>query len=296
MTERHFDTPFPALTSAERYHFEVYGYVVIENSLTDELTNRIKNSLFKLKQDFIETGTPESSTIRGSRIKTFKPNHTHFTRVLETDPAVLEYITHPRLIGMIEEVVGDTVRLEESEAIINSPEPTNESTASFHSNPSLTYGFHAGVIPDIGTYTENGLFHSSFVKILTNLTDLGPDDGGTVVIAGSHKIKCSKEETIAAAYEDPSLIHQITAPAGSTLLFTESLIHATGRRRNEGDRVMIVAGYTPTQFQPWNGNEPSEQFIDTLPDSIKPLISGSDGWKRNHRFRKLGDPIQHWPK
>ena len=27
-----------------------------------------------------------------------------------------------------------------------------------------------------------GLLHSSFVKTLTNLTDLGPEDGGTVVI------------------------------------------------------------------------------------------------------------------
>ena len=34
-------------------------------------------------------------------------------------------------------------------------------------------------------HTDEGLFHYSFVKTLTNLTDLGPDDGGTVVIAGS---------------------------------------------------------------------------------------------------------------
>ena len=28
-----FERPFPALTSEQRYHFEVYGYTVIENTL-----------------------------------------------------------------------------------------------------------------------------------------------------------------------------------------------------------------------------------------------------------------------
>ena len=34
MPETKFTRPFPALTPAQRYHLEVYGYVVIENTLT----------------------------------------------------------------------------------------------------------------------------------------------------------------------------------------------------------------------------------------------------------------------
>ena len=33
--------------------------------------------------------------------------------------------------------------------------------------------------PGEGNHTHEGLYHSSFVKVLTNLTDLGPEDGGT---------------------------------------------------------------------------------------------------------------------
>ena len=43
------------------------------------------------------------------------------------------------------------------------------------------YGFHRGINPAYA-HTSNGLYHFSFVKALTNLTDLGPDDGGTTVI------------------------------------------------------------------------------------------------------------------
>ena len=58
------------------------------------------------------------------------------------------------------------------------------------------------------------------MKCLTNLTDLGPDDGGTTVIAGSRKmVDISENLLIKAVKERPELRHQVVAPAGSTLLF-----------------------------------------------------------------------------
>ena len=42
-----------------------------------------------------------------------------------------------------------------------------------------------------------------------------------VVIAGSHKIDHDSAALVAAAYEERSLIHQVVAPAGSALVFTE---------------------------------------------------------------------------
>ena len=174
----------------------------------------------------------------------------HFAHVLETDPAILAYVTNPRLVGMAEEVVGGVVRLSESEAIINSRDPDT------YIDAEPKYNFHFGTRPPHGTYTGNGLFHSNFVKTLTNLTELGPDDGGTVVIAGSHKIALPMEDIVACAYEDRSLIHQVVAPAGSTVLFAESLIHATGQIRSDRERTIIITGYTPPMFKADSGQEP----------------------------------------
>ena len=284
-----FRRPFPALTPAQRYHFDVFGYVVIENAVTEDLTGRLLDALYRLRRDFLETGDPIGATVRSGRVTYYQPHRMHFTHVLETDPAILEYVSHPRLVGMVEEVVGDTVRLEETEATINSRNPED------NLDEQPRYGFHAGLRPDIGTYVENGLVHSSFVKTLTNLTDLGPEDGGTVVIAGSHKMKCPQDEVVACAYEDPSLIHEVVAPAGSTLLFTEALVHATGQRRSDGERAIMIAGYTPTHFQAWAGNEPTAAFVERAPEQLRPLLSGSDRWRREYRFRKLGDSPEPWP-
>jgi len=277
--------PFPALTPAQRYHLDVYGYVVIENTLTADETGRLREALQKLKRDFLASDDPANATVRNCRMSVYKPHHIHFAHVLESDPAILDYLTHPRLVAMAEELVGGSVRLEESEAIINARAP------EFDANAPRRYGFHTGTRPDVGTYTENGLYHCTFVKTLTNLTDLGPDDGGTVVIAGSHKVKAPEAQIIACAYEDPSLIHQVIAPAGSTLLFGEALIHATGQLRSDRERVIIIGGYTPPMFQAWNGQEPSSEFIASLPEVFQPLISGSDRWRWRQRHRTLDMPV-----
>jgi hypothetical protein len=280
-----FQRPFPALTPAQRYHLDVYGYVVVPNTLTADQVAALKAALQRLKTEFLAIGDPIQTVVRNCRVSALHPNHMHFAHILETAPAILDYVTHPWLVGMAEELVGGAVRLEESEAIINARSPDYDPAAP------RRYGFHTGTRPDYGTYSENGLYHCNFVKTLTNLTELGPDDGGTVVIAGSHKVKAPQEQIIACAYENPSLIHQVIAPAGSTLLFGEALVHATGQIRSDRERVIIIAGYTPPMFQAWNGQEPSADFLASVPDVFKPLISGSDKWRWQPRFRSLDMPF-----
>jgi hypothetical protein len=288
MSEIEFKRPFPALTPAQRYHLEVYGYVVVEKTLSADETGRLLEAMQRLKRDLLASGDPATARVRNCRLSAHKPHHHHFAHILEADPAILDYLTHPRLVGMAEELVGGSVRLEESEAVINRRDPQADVAAP------LRYGFHVGTWPDIGTYTANELYHCTFVKTLTNLTELGPDDGGTVCIAGSHKVGGEREAIIAAAYEDPALIHQVVAPAGSTLLFGEALIHATGQIRSERERCIVIGGYTPTMFQAWSGQEPSDKFIEQIPDHFKPLISGSDKWSWQQRHRSLATPAEEY--
>ena len=277
-----YDRPFPALTPAQRYHLDVFGYVVIENTLSADEVSRLLDAMQRLKVDLEAAG--EGGIVRGCRFSAHHPHHCHFAHILEADPAIYAYLTHPRLVGFAEELVGGSVRLEESEAVINRrPEPPPA--------PDAPFGFHTGTNVDLGTYTENGLFHCTFVKTLTNLTDLGPDDGGTVCIAGSHKIKAPREQIIACAYEDRSLIHQVVAPAGSTLLFGESLIHATGHIRSDRERAIVIGGYTPTMFQAWNGQEPSQAFVAAAEERHQPLLSGSDRWQWKRQHRTLDMPV-----
>jgi hypothetical protein len=282
MSDEAFIRPFPALTSAQRYHFDIYGYVVIENTLTESETEALFEALHSLKKELLATGDPANKPVRGAFMDGDSAHH-GFGHIIEAMPAFLDYYAHPRLVGMAEEVVGGNVRLSEAEAVINSRNPEKPA------EEEPKYGFHRGTKPGFGTHTGNGLFHCNFVKTLANLTELGPNDGGTVVIAGSHKIDAPEEDVIALAYEDRSLIHQVVAPAGSTLLFAESLIHATGQIRSDRERTIIIGAYAPTMFQARNAYQPSQAFIDGLPDHLKPLMSGSHSWENwKERHRSLG--------
>ena len=89
---------------------------------------------------------------------------------------------------------------------------------------------------------------------------------------------------IEAAMSDDKLIHQVEATAGSVLLFPESLIHSTTAIRSDKERVILVAGYTPPMVREWPGNEVSSEFVETLPEEIRPLISGSDSWHWKRKY------------
>ena len=49
-------SPFPALSPAQRLHIEIYGYVIIENVLTRDEVDVIKDTLYGIEDDFRQTG------------------------------------------------------------------------------------------------------------------------------------------------------------------------------------------------------------------------------------------------
>jgi hypothetical protein len=149
-----------------------------------------------------------------------------------------------------------------------------------------TFSFQRATDVPFGSHTRNGLYHRNFVKILTNLTDLGPEDGGTVVVAGSHKVDLPPKQIIECAYEDHSLIHQVVAPAGSTLLFVEPLIHATGHLTSTRERVIIITGYGPAQFPYWGDGELTEDFKKQIPPNQNLLFQGRQNWDRRVKERE----------
>jgi Protein involved in biosynthesis of mitomycin antibiotics/polyketide fumonisin len=273
-------TDSPGLTAAQRFHFEAYGYVLLEKYLSPDEVGAMKDALYRLRAD------PDKKA-KGIYLNADKPHIIHMGHLVEYDPALLGYAVHPRLLPLVEEVVGGEVRLEETEAIINRRNPDLAPAALQRggSGRVLPSGFHTGTRPGWGTYTERDRFHCLFVKTLAYLTDVGPGDGGTAVIPGSHRTQWPEREMIAAAMEDPDrLIRQIEAPAGSVLLFAESLIHSTTEILTDKERVIIVSGYTPPMMREWPGNEISPEFAAAQPEKARRVLTGEASWNWQRRY------------
>ena len=262
--------PFPALTPSQRLYLDVNGYVVIENVLKDEEVGALLDKIYEIEAAYHRTGElpGEHCHLSSTTEEFFRvDNLPHLA------PCFFDYLTHPYLVGMVQEIVGGTVRLEQSDAHIRRP-------VKDQSKPG-EHGFHRGINPGY-SHIHNGLYHFSFVKTLTNLTDLGPRDGGTTVIAGTHKIadEVDRDAIVSAARADSRMIHQVEAPAGSTLLFFESLMHSSGIIESDRERVLIIGGYTPTMFQTWKGYEPDAEFAQDMPPDKRSLLTGDQkyGW------------------
>ena len=286
-----FDRPFPALTPAQRYHFDIFGYTIVRNTLSPDEAAACKEALYRLRDEILPLADrgPEGPRVRGAYLAKDLPHHRFMVNIIESEPEITAYATHPRLVAMAEEVIGGEARIVEINAHINARDPETDT------EEDPTYGFHRGTDIPFGCHEHGGLFHCAFVKTLTNLTDLGPEDGGTVVIAGSHKIDLPQKQIIAAAYEDGSLIHQVVAPPGSTLLFAETLIHGTGRIRSDRERVILICGYGSTLYPYWDGGKLRDRFVESIPAHLRTLFKGKQHWTRGPRYRKLSEPADDRP-
>ena len=86
-------------------------------------------------------------------------------------------------------------------------------------------------------------------------------------------------------------------PAGSTLLFSETLIHATGQIRSDRERAIIITGYGAPMFPYWDDGKLSDGFRRQIPDQLKTLFHGKAHWGRGPRYRTLAEPAdsRHFP-
>ena len=106
MQDDTFKRPFPALTSAQRYHLDVYGYVVVENTLSATEIASLYDALHELKKEILATPDPGKTAIRGAFMDGDFEHMFGFGHLIEAMPQFMNYYAHPRLVGMTEEVVG----------------------------------------------------------------------------------------------------------------------------------------------------------------------------------------------
>jgi hypothetical protein len=75
------------------------------------------------------------------------------------------------------------------------------------------------------------------------------------------------------------MITNVVAPAGSTLLFGETLVHATGQIQSDKERTIITSAYGPPMFPYWD---------DGVLQDDRRL---QDGWALSPAFRYVATHV-----
>jgi hypothetical protein len=137
----------------------------------------------------------------------------------------------------------------------------------------LHSGGHEGVVRNQYGFV-NGRFRCGQVNILLALTDIGPGDGGTRILPGSHKANLSHpvfaksyEERIAAGkMEEVEGVIEVHLKKGDALLFVDAVTHGATTRVNPGERRAVVYRYGPT----WGSSRYGYQYSPALLERLTP--------------------------
>ena len=111
------------------------------------------------------------------------------------------------------------------------------------------------------------------------LTDIGPGDGATMVVPGSHKSNIRHPQTVAVEMRDDDLSADGVSGAiechlktGDALLFVDAIAHGSARRTNPGQRRIAVYRYGPSWGYFRLPYRPSPELLARLTPQRRKLV------------------------
>lgn len=248
----------------ERYLFDLNGYLVLRKALDAEHVRELNEGIDALLP--LEVGE-WNGYVHGHNYG--DDDGFNLQQIYEGGEAFERLIDHPSWIEHATHFVGGEGTFDWH----HGPLFIDENFATLR-GPGEAIGLHSG--GHTGTKRTqyrfyNGEFHCGQIDILMALTDIGPGDGSTMVIPGSHKANLDHPEFERhRMYSEEDSVDNVTGAievhleAGDVLLFVDAISHGSARRLNEGLRRTIVFRYGPSWGNFRHGYQPSPELLARL--------------------------------
>jgi ectoine hydroxylase-related dioxygenase (phytanoyl-CoA dioxygenase family) len=224
------------MTDEQRWLFDLQGFIVLRNVITEEHCERLLRRLDALARE--ERG-PDLTDARGEPTRRQSVH-----RIIEKDDLFLEMLDHEPVIAVIQELVG-TPKMVDNDGLLV---PRTDEAGGWHRGVGA-HGFHL----------INGRFHCTMVKAFYYLTDVGKGEGPTRLVPGSHKTSLPHPETPREGTV-PGMI-ELETPARSVLIFSEAVLHAGNANASDKVRKSLIYNYGPSYVEPWEGYRPSPALL-----------------------------------
>ena len=155
--------------------------------------------------------------------------------------------------------------------------------------PGEAIGLHSGAY-NVSKHTQFHYHHGRFacgqINILLSLADIGPGDGSTMVVPGSHKSNLphpqAGERSIGEgrSVDDTAGAIEVHTKAGDAILFVDAICHGSAKRVNPGERRFIVYRYTSGWSRFRFGYQPSEELLERLTPERRAIVNPFQVWPR----------------
>jgi hypothetical protein len=254
------------------YLFDLRGYLHLKGALTQDEVKNLNHCL-----DAIPPLKP-GEWFGYIHAHTYGTNDgVNYQQIYEAGAPFEKLIDHPAWIDHLKLFVGGEGTFDYH----HGPLFIDENFASFRA-PGEAIGLHSGGHPPIHRNQfryHNGRFMCGQVNILMALTDIGPGDGGTMLIPGSHKSNFRhphhdqhRMKPGGATVEGIAGAIEVHMQAGDALLFVDGLSHGSARRVREGIRRMVVYRYGPSWGNFRYGYQPSPELLGRLTPERRKIV------------------------
>ena len=129
---------------------------------------------------------------------------------------------------------------------------------------------------------HNNNFFCGNLNIFLALNDIGPGDGGTLVVPGSHKSNLpnplvhqngkDRKDYVLEPGDMAPYLKAVHLKAGDAILFTDALIHGVSVRTNERERRALIYRYSSFWTRDRLGYEYSDELVARLTPAQKRII------------------------
>ncbi|MSS73711.1 MAG: hypothetical protein EXS64_19820 [Candidatus Latescibacteria bacterium] len=203
-------------------HLQIDGWCVVEEVIPKEDVERVRRSVLETVPRHRNPKAPKGIGFVSGLI-----NH---------DQSFAPYLADPRLLGIARRLFGAHVRISMTSAIVNYP---GNDRGGLHADWPFNQN-NAGHVPV--PYPDTPM-HLTTIWMLSTFT---PENGGTLVVPGSHRTPNNPTGNIGLDGKAPYPTElQVTGPAGSVMVFDSRLWHATAPNGSSEPRVALAIRYAP---------------------------------------------------
>ena len=249
------------------YLFDLRGYVILKNAVSQDLVGRLNSTI----DTFLDM---EYLDWRGNVQRLDNNGHAgmELQNIVEGGAPFEELIDHPAWVERIHRYCGEEGTYVDGLFIDECFASVRRTGGYF----PVHSGAQDGVVRNQYGFV-NGMFRCGQVNILLALSDIGPGDGGTMIIPGSHKANLAHPDTLKPWDERREMdtmegAVEVHLEKGDALLFVDALAHGSATRTNPGERRVVVYRYGPSWGNTRYGYVYSQELLDRLPPARKKIL------------------------
>jgi len=250
--------------AVEDYLFDIRGYRILKGVLSPEQLAAINAWVDARDVDALRPG----DGVGDAEVHTYGGGDgVNFQNVIEAGDAFEQLIDHPGWIEQVKRYIAvGAHRLRIDECFLNVRR--SGGYIPIHS------GGHGVRFTGLFRW-HNGRWAVGQINILMALTDIGPGDGATTIVPGSHKAAAAHPQMNwgkGVGGHDAVGMQEVHLEAGDALMFTDALCHGSTARINPGERRVMIYRYAPHLLASRMNYIPSEGLIERLNDARREIV------------------------